>query len=140
MRDIKMTPVQSSQLAEIGYDEDSKTLAIRFNGRHDEPKGRLYHYSGVEPETFEALKNAESKGSFFIRNIKPNPGRYPYKKIDESAKDDEAERGDTTDSSENDASGGGPVAAAAAGGIEAQAETSDKALDDSEEGDEAART
>jgi hypothetical protein len=95
MRDIQMTPVQSSQLAEIGYDKDSKTLAIRFNGRHDEPKGRLYHYSNVEPETFEALQNAESKGSYFLRNIKPNPGQYPYEKIDEAAKDDEAESAQT---------------------------------------------
>jgi hypothetical protein len=90
---INMQKVQSSQISEIGYDKESQTLAVRFNGFGDKP-GRLYHYSNVSPELFAQFEGADSKGSFFIRNIKPNPGKYPYEKIDET-KQDEAEKAET---------------------------------------------
>lgn len=73
--DITMLDVSSSQIEAVGYDASTHTLAIRFLG------GALYHYDGCEPETFEALRGAESVGSYFYKHIKPNADKYPYRKI-----------------------------------------------------------
>lgn len=73
---IAMTPVESSQIAAIGYDADSKTLAVQFPGRGPNP-GDVYHYFGVEPQVFTDLLESESKGKFFGANIK---GKYIYEK------------------------------------------------------------
>ena len=48
---IEMQPVKSTQLAAIGYDAETKTLAIRF--AHG--IGSMYHYPDVDPETFAAM-------------------------------------------------------------------------------------
>lgn len=64
---IPMTPVASNQVACIGYDAATKTLACQFTrgAKH------IYHYPNVEPTTFDAFMAAESKGGFFKENIKP---------------------------------------------------------------------
>lgn len=72
---IEMTPVKSSQLAKVGYDKDSQTLAIEFHG------GSVYHYANFTPEDNAALMGAESLGSHFIRKIKPQTERFPYTRI-----------------------------------------------------------
>lgn len=66
---IELTAVNSSQVQAIGYDPDTKTLAVTFT----RGTGACYHYAGVEPETFEAFKAAESIGSFFGQHIKSLP-------------------------------------------------------------------
>lgn len=71
---ITMQKVQSSQIEAIGHDAESKTLAIRFKG------GAEYHYANVETEMFEAMKLADSVGSFFYKNVKPFKDKYPYYK------------------------------------------------------------
>ncbi len=64
--DIALTPVEgSSRIAAMGYDEDSKTLAIQFQGR-----GVTCHYSNVPVETFRTMQGAESKGKYFGAIIK----------------------------------------------------------------------
>ena len=68
---IEMQPVKSTQLAAIGYDAETKTLAIRF--AHG--IGSMYHYPDVEPETFTAMLGAASIGSFFGAHIKALPFR-----------------------------------------------------------------
>lgn len=73
--EITMQDVTSSQIEAVGYDNATRTLAIRFKG------GALYHYDGCEPETFEAFRGAESVGSYFYKHIKPNADKYPYRKI-----------------------------------------------------------
>lgn len=73
--EITMQAVESSQIEAVGYDAPTRTLAIRFRG------GALYHYDGCEAETFEALRGAESVGSYFYKHIKPNADKYPYRKI-----------------------------------------------------------
>lgn len=72
--DIKMCACDSSQLSEYGYDESTKTLAIKF--KHG---GNVYHYDNVSPELFSEFNAAESKGSFFGKRIKN--GGFSYKKI-----------------------------------------------------------
>ena len=62
---------ESSQLSAYAYDPEAKVLAIRFVST-----GSEYHYYHVPQATFDGLHQAESKGSFFIRNIKRAPFRY----------------------------------------------------------------
>ena len=84
---IHLTPVESSQLSAYGYDAASQTLAIRFKGRGDQP-GSLYHYHNFGETDWQAFQDAPSKGSHFIRNIKPHArrdgGRYPFQRIPEA--------------------------------------------------------
>ena len=84
---IPLTPVTSSQIEAIGHDPESNTLAVRFKGKGERP-GTLYHYQNFDSEAFEAFNAAESKGSHFIRNIKPATDRHPYSRIDEAKKDE----------------------------------------------------
>lgn len=81
---IELAPVESSQLAAVGYDAATATLAIRFHGKGDKP-GSLYHYANFGETDWAALRDAESKGSHFIRQIKPHADRYPCCRIIETA-------------------------------------------------------
>lgn len=63
---IVLDSVESSQVKAIGYDLASKTLAVQF--KHG--AGAIYHYPGVEKETFDQFMAAESKGIFFKQHIK----------------------------------------------------------------------
>ena len=84
---IALTPVKSSQIASIGYDAASKTLAVQFKRFKDGQPTTVYHYSNVEPETFAQFEAAESKGRFFGAQIKGNTN-YPYQKIEPEDKDE----------------------------------------------------
>lgn len=57
----------SSMIEEYSYDDETQTLEVTFC------KGGTYSYSGVQEEVFQAMKNADSVGSFFLQNIK---GQY----------------------------------------------------------------
>jgi hypothetical protein len=70
---VKTEPVQSSLIAEIGYDPDARILEVRFRG------GRSYHYFDVPPTEHAVLMRAASIGGYFNRNIFP---RYRWKRID----------------------------------------------------------
>lgn len=65
----EMTPVQSSNLAAVGYDAATQELTIEFQS------GQTYIYEGVDPGTYQALIYAPSLGSFFYRNIRGLPYR-----------------------------------------------------------------
>ena len=80
---IGLTPVESSQLEAFGYDPATSTLAIRFKGHGGKP-GSLYHYANFGETDYAALRDAESKGSHFIRQIKPHADRYPCTRIIET--------------------------------------------------------
>lgn len=56
---MKHIDVDSSLIHSISYDEQSRTLEIRFH-----ETGR-YRYHDVEPEVVEELLDAESKGRYF---------------------------------------------------------------------------
>lgn len=71
--DIALTPVQSSQIAAIGYHEGTGTLRVKFNG-----SGSEYDYTGVSAETHKALGKAESIGKFFGAHVK---GKFDFKKL-----------------------------------------------------------
>jgi hypothetical protein len=78
---MEWTKVESSQISEVGYDSDSKTLGIRFPAKGKWPASE-YHYANVSPQLCADLINAESVGKYFGEHIKNHPELYPYKKIE----------------------------------------------------------
>jgi len=66
-------PVQSSNLASVGYDISTNVLEIEFLN------GGVYQYYGVPAQVHEGLMNAGSKGSYFYHNIKT--GGYTFSKV-----------------------------------------------------------
>lgn len=73
---ISMKQIESSQIHSIGHDPVNNTLAIRFKSK-GEPAA-LYHYQNVSADDYAAFSGAESIGSHFYRNIKPDTERYAY--------------------------------------------------------------
>jgi hypothetical protein len=61
---IKLNPVKSSQIAAVGYDDKTKTMAIKY------ASGGTYHYEGVEAKAFEEFKGAKSLGSHFNKTFR----------------------------------------------------------------------
>lgn len=66
-------PVQSTNLASVGYELESSTLEIEFHS------GGIYQYFQVPSEIYEGIMNAGSKGSFFDLYIKK--AGYPCTKV-----------------------------------------------------------
>ena len=69
---IKTYNVVSSNVASIGYDDESKTMEVAFHN------GATYQYFDVPGSVFENFRNAESQGNFLHREIK---GIYRYARI-----------------------------------------------------------
>ena len=69
---IQRTPVDSSNIASAGYDEDLKVMEIEFIG------GALYQYENVPEKIFLTFMNAPSQGQYFHAKIKP---KYTYSRI-----------------------------------------------------------
>jgi len=69
---MDMISVDSSNVAAVGYDEDSSTLQVEFNN------GGTYQYFDVSVHLFEGLRDADSVGGFLAANIK---GSYRYSKV-----------------------------------------------------------
>lgn len=70
---MERVPVQSSNLASVGYDPKTSTLEIEFLN------GNIYQYFGVPSEIHQGLMNAGSKGSYLDQNIKK--AGYSYNKV-----------------------------------------------------------
>ncbi len=64
--------VESSNIAQIGYDAGTWELMVRFNS------GAEYVYSNVPDSVFTGFLDADSKGKFLNENIK---GQYEYAKV-----------------------------------------------------------
>lgn len=69
---MERTPVSSSNIASIGYDEDNQILEIEFND------GSVYQYSGVPSNEHDGIMNADSMGKYLHANIKK---RYSFVKL-----------------------------------------------------------
>ena len=63
--DIEMKSVKSSLLDKVGYDPEAKVLAVQMNYSSD-----VYLYQDVPQDIFDDLLAAESKGGFYVKNIK----------------------------------------------------------------------
>lgn len=77
---IKMIPVISSNVASMGYDEETRKLLVKFLS------GVMYEYSDVPPEKWEGLKGT-SVGSYLHREI---IGHYACEKIVEKVSEEKA--------------------------------------------------
>ncbi len=81
---IEMSAVESSQIAAIGHDPETNTLAIQFKNKGG--PGATYHYDNVDVELFDRFRNADSKGTFFGKEIKADAKAYPFTRIAEPPK------------------------------------------------------
>lgn len=70
---MERIPVESSNLASVGYDKDSSTLEVEFQN------GAIYQYFGVPEIEYSGLMKAASKGSYLNQNIKK--AGYTYTRI-----------------------------------------------------------
>ena len=55
---MKMTPVESSMIASVGYDGKKKVLRVAFNS------GAVWEYSGVPRKVYDELLASGSKGGY----------------------------------------------------------------------------
>jgi hypothetical protein len=62
--EIPREPVVSSNIASIGYDAPTETLAVQFQ------RGHIYHYAGVSVEFLDRFKTADSMGRFYSEHIR----------------------------------------------------------------------
>ena len=69
-----MRAVDSSNLKAIGYDPNTRELFVQM-ARNDS----VYKYADVSLNLFERFSNAESKGRFFVQEIKD---RFQTTKLD----------------------------------------------------------
>lgn len=63
---MERIPVESSNIAEIGYDIGSMTLEVMFK------KSGLYQYFDVPENVFQEFIQSDSKGKFLNTCIKGN--------------------------------------------------------------------
>ena len=70
---MERVPVDSSNVASVGYDIASSTLEIEFTN------GAIYQYSGVPEYEYTGLMSASSKGSYLNQHIKT--AGYPYTRV-----------------------------------------------------------
>jgi hypothetical protein len=77
---IAMDSVESSQIAAIGHDAETQTLAIEFKS-YSKPKGSVYHYANFTADDFANFKGAESIGSHFGKHIKSAVDKHPFVKV-----------------------------------------------------------
>jgi KTSC domain len=61
-----MTPVKSDSIAAVKHDPASRTLTVQFNN------GGLYTYADVSADQHASLMRADSIGTHFHKNIRPN--------------------------------------------------------------------
>jgi hypothetical protein len=69
-------PVQSSDIASIGYDDATETLEIEFKATG------LYRYFSVPRALYDGLAQTPSPGKYFQQHIK---GKYAWEKSAPSA-------------------------------------------------------
>jgi len=73
--DLLLIPVESSNLAAVGYDQLNKELVVKFA-----KNGAKYVYFDVPLETYNQLMTAESVGKYFCANVRDS---YRFKKIEQ---------------------------------------------------------
>ncbi len=64
--------INSSNLIHAEFNTDTKDLSVTFKN------GSIYLYNNVPWERFIQMRQSESQGKFFVKEIKD---KYPYKKV-----------------------------------------------------------
>ena len=67
------TPVSSSNVSSVGYDEKKRVLEIEFTNK------QVYQYQDVSPVSHKALLAAPSKGQYVHMNIR---GKYAFARVE----------------------------------------------------------
>jgi hypothetical protein len=88
----RTTVVSKTGMTGIGYDAASKVLEIAFASRKPGEPDKVYHYAEFTPEDWAAFQAAESKGSHFLRAIKP---KFACTKIGTEKTDAQKEKAST---------------------------------------------
>lgn len=70
--DVTMENVVSTNIAQLGYDQEDKVLYITFNSGHE------WAYEGVPEDVYENLRDAGSVGGYFARAVK---GRFTGREV-----------------------------------------------------------
>lgn len=63
------TPVRSSNVAQVGWDDETDTLAIEFTS------GAVYEYDGQSEATVQDILTSSSPGSYVARYLRSLPAR-----------------------------------------------------------------
>lgn len=78
--DIPLTPVtSSSNVSGYGYDAPTRTLVVAFKS------GGEWEYPGVPPEVHQGFIEAESKGSYFAKQVAKQFKGVPRPPVDKAA-------------------------------------------------------
>ena len=64
---MEMVEVSSSNINQIGYDDETQTMGVEFHS------GKVYHYNNVPKEVYEEFVEAPSVGRHFNTEIR---GQY----------------------------------------------------------------
>ena len=62
---MEMKPAKSSNISELGYDDNTKELHVKFKHGNG-----VYVYKDVPKETFDKMTESESLGKFLNTEIK----------------------------------------------------------------------
>lgn len=65
-----LMPVQSTDIAAVGYDPVSFEMQIQFL------TGSIYSYANVAPDDYATFLMAPSKGGWVAANLRKNPGVF----------------------------------------------------------------
>lgn len=65
---IVLEPIESSLIAKAGYDAETQMMAVELVDN-----ANTYYYKGVPQSVYDGFLAAESKGAYFVENIK---GQY----------------------------------------------------------------
>jgi hypothetical protein len=69
---MNRVPVESANIASIGFDKETSTLEIEFLD------GAVYQYFDIEERLFTGLVASDAKGAYFAKNIK---GIFRYSRV-----------------------------------------------------------
>ena len=73
---MKRSPIASSNIISIGYDENRQTLEVEFTG------GAVFQYFDVPEETYVGIVSSASVGHYFHHNIK---SKHSYIKLSDTS-------------------------------------------------------
>ena len=69
---MNRTPVKSSNIKAVGYDQETYTIEVEFH------TGGIYQYTGVPEQVYRGFMQSASKGSYFHDHIR---NRYAFKQV-----------------------------------------------------------
>lgn len=78
--------VSKTGMTGYGYSPETQTLEIAFSSRKSGEPDKVYHYAAFTAEDWKAFQAAESKGSHFLKVIKP---KFACTKVEPEKKDAE---------------------------------------------------